>query len=59
MNAKEMILRVAGAERNRLFSVGDENPAVTLRRPDPRDETDRIGRELAKRLLEAGVCEIL
>ncbi len=33
-----------------------EQPWI-FRRPDPRDETDRIGRELVKRMMEAGVIE--
>lgn len=58
MDLKETVLRIAGTEQNRLFSHESATNEVMLHRPDPRDETDRMGRELAKRLLEAGVCEI-
>lgn len=30
---------------------------LLFRRPEARDETDRIGRELVRRLMEAGVLE--
>jgi len=37
---------------------GDAEEEVLLfRRPEARDETDRIGRELVRRLIEAGVLE--
>ncbi len=34
-----------------------ELPPLTFRRPDPADETDRIGREIVRRMIEAGVVE--
>lgn len=30
---------------------------LIFRRPEPKDETDRIGRELVRRMIEAGVVE--
>lgn len=34
-----------------------EEPMIVFRRPEPIDETDRMGREIAKRMIEAGVVE--
>ena len=36
---------------------GEELPFEVFRRPDPVDETDRIGRQIARRMIEAGVVE--
>lgn len=33
------------------------SPVQVFRRPEPRDETDRIGREIVRRMMEAGVVE--
>lgn len=30
---------------------------LIFRRPEPKDETDRIGREIVRRMIEAGVVE--
>ena len=35
----------------------EELPPTFFRLPDPIDEADRIGQELARRLIEAGVVE--
>jgi hypothetical protein len=49
---------LAGAEMARLMDGGREHSHLQIfRRPDPRDETDRIGRELVRRMIEAGVVE--
>ncbi len=34
-----------------------EREPLIFRRPEPRDETDRIGREIVRRMIEAGVVE--
>ena len=34
-----------------------EDQPLIFRRPEPKDETDRIGREIVKRMIEAGVVE--
>lgn len=35
----------------------DDNSTVIVFRPQPEDETDRIGREIVRRMIEAGVIE--
>lgn len=34
-----------------------EQELLIFRRPEPKDETDRIGREIVRRMIEAGVVE--
>ncbi len=34
-----------------------ESSVRIFRRPEPKDETDRIGREIVRRMIEAGVVE--
>ena len=34
-----------------------DNSTVIVFRPEPEDETDRIGREIVRRMIEAGVIE--
>ncbi len=34
-----------------------ETEPLIFRRPEPRDDTDRIGREIVRRMIEAGVVE--
>lgn len=35
-----------------------EDQPLIFRRPKPKDETDRIGREIVRRMIEAGVVEL-
>lgn len=59
--------RPAGKEKNMVNKEQEttvrpereELPFEIFRRPDPVDETDRIGRQIARRLMEAGVVETI
>lgn len=37
----------------------EQAPDLIFRLPEPRDETDKIGREIVRRMIEAGVVENL
>ncbi|MBO5248612.1 MAG: hypothetical protein J6B54_04915 [Clostridia bacterium] len=44
-------------QSNPLETEGLEEQILVFRRPDPKDETDRIGKEIVRRMIEAGVVE--
>lgn len=35
----------------------EKQEPMIFRRPEPKDETDRIGKEIVRRMIEAGVVE--
>ena len=44
-------------EKNTMTEEGTEEEVLLFRRPIPKDDTDRMGREIVRRLMEAGVVE--
>ncbi len=45
-------------EKTRNLTDGtEEEQTLIFRRPEVKDETDRIGREIVRRMIEAGVVE--
>ncbi len=43
---------------NKITEKASEEEILLFRRPIPRDDTDRMGREIVRRLMEAGVVEV-
>lgn len=42
---------------NKITEQTSEEEILLFRRPVPKDDTDRMGREIVRRLMEAGVVE--
>ena len=43
----------------RITETANSNHVTVFRSPTPEDETDRIGKRMVRRLMEAGVAEPL
>lgn len=56
MNKNE-ITKVARGEFAAMMPTASQRSLRVLRRPSSVDETDRLGRELVRRMMEAGVTE--
>ena len=56
MNRRE-IMQIAAGELSDLKKTEEANGEIVFRRPTPEDEIDRLGRQLVKRMMEAGVIE--
>lgn len=56
MNRRE-IMQIAENELSRLGKTEERSGETVFRRPSSEDEIDRLGRQLVKRMMEAGVIE--
>jgi hypothetical protein len=54
---KQTVTAVAKGEFSSMITPPPHREIRTLRRPEPVDEADRLGRELVRRMMEAGVTE--
>ncbi len=54
---RSKILGVANGELSQLMGYEKKSEIQVFRRPTPKDEIDRIGRQLVLRMMETGVVE--
>lgn len=54
---RQTVTAVAKGEFTSMITPPPHREIRTLRRPDPTDETEKLGRELVRRMIEAGVAE--
>ncbi len=56
---RKQIQSIAGREMARITDTANSNHVTVFRSLTPEDETDRIGKRMVRRLMEAGVAEPL
>ena len=56
---RNQIIQIAEGELFRLAGKEQEETVTVFRRPTHEDSVDRMGRQLVKRMIEAGVIEPL